>query len=308
MDTGLVQGSIENGANPPEGSRVVRGIVFNHNGSPAGVGAPPPADRRVSHGWANWRWTLPLALLALGLVLVPAIAHEGPGFWGAGVCHRIVERSFVVAGVQLPLCARCTGVFIAFLTTVVVCFLRGRRRPADLPPPGVTVALFMFLVIVGVDGLNSYLALFPALPHLYEPSNTLRLLTGSLEGVALASFLQPILHMTLWQKPQEVRSIPNFRELGLVVLASWGVGLLALWHPPFSLYPLTVLSLAGLFVALSTVNTLLVALVAGRVGRVIHWSEALALFGWGCVVAMLEIAAMAWFRYWLIGSFSLSLG
>ncbi len=308
MGTGLVRRSSAARFHPPEERDLVRGIAYFRHGPPAGTEAGPPPRRPTRSAWAHWRTALPWTLFALGLFLIPALVHEGAGFWGAGVCHRITERSFVVGGVQLPLCARCSGIFISFLVTVVVSFLRGRRRPADLPPVGVTVALFLFLVVVGLDGLNSYLALFPVLPHLYPPGNTLRLLTGSLEGIALAAFLTPILHMTLWREPQEVRSIPNFRELGLVVLAAWAVGGLLLWHPPLLFYPLAVLSLAGLFVALSTVNTLLVALVARRVGRVVQWNEALTLFGWGCVLAMLEAAAMAWVRYLLIGSFALSMG
>jgi uncharacterized membrane protein len=31
---------------------------------------------------------------------------------GAIVCHQLPERSFVVAGRQLPVCARCTGLYL----------------------------------------------------------------------------------------------------------------------------------------------------------------------------------------------------
>jgi uncharacterized membrane protein len=232
------------------------------------------------------------------------LAHEGIGFWGAGVCHRITERSFVIAGVQLPLCARCTGIYLGFLATVAVCWLRGRRRPANLPPRGITLLLLLFLVIVGVDGLNSYVSLFPGLPHLYEPSDILRVLTGSLEGVALAGLLWPVLHMSLWEVPQEKRSIPNLRELGWILLVVLALDLLALWHPPASLYPLAVLSMAGLVLALGIVSTMLVAVIARKVSRVTRWRELGVLFAWGVLLTLLEMAAFAWVRYLLIGSFS----
>lgn len=245
-----------------------------------------------------------MSLLFLGLFLFPWLAHEGIGIWGAGVCHRITERSFVVAGVQLPLCARCTGIYLGFLTTVAVCWLRGRRRPANLPPRGIVLLLLLFLAIVGVDGVNSYFALFPPLPHLYEPNNTLRILTGTLEGIALAGLLWPVLHMSLWQVPEETRSIPNLRELGLILLAALGVDLLALWHPPALLYPLVGLSLAGLLLALGLVSTLLVAVVVRKAGRVTRWREVGVLLSWGALLALVEMAALAWMRYQLLGSFS----
>lgn len=253
------------------------------------------------------RWIVPLVLSALGLFLFPLLAHEGIGFWGAGVCHRIVERSYIVGGRQLPLCARCTGIYVGFLSTIVVSFLRGRRRPSGLPPRGILLLLILFLVIVGVDGANSYLSFFPMLPHLYEPHNTLRLLTGTLEGIALAAILWPVLHMCMWQVPQEERSLPNMRELGLVLLAALGVDALVLWHPAPSFYPLAVVGVAGMLLALGIVGTLLVAVLTRQVGRVTSWPQLVILLAWGCFVALLEMAGMAWVRYALIGSYSFSL-
>jgi uncharacterized membrane protein len=250
---------------------------------------------------------LPLALLLLGLFLFPVLAHEGPGFWGAGVCHRIVERSFLVGGIPLPLCARCTGLHLGFLTSTLVSFWRGRRRPACLPPGGILVILFLFLLLVGLDGVNSLLTLFPILPPLYEPHNSLRLISGTLEGITFAGILIPILHMSLWRDPQEIHSIPNLRELGLIVLATVPLNALVLWSPPLSLYPLTLLSLSGLFLSLGVVNTLLVAVLTRRAGHVDRWVEAAALIGWGGVLAIIEVAAMSWLRFSLTGSFSFSL-
>jgi uncharacterized membrane protein len=229
-------------------------------------------------------------------------------FWGSGTCHRILERSYVVAGQVMPLCCRCTGIHLGYFVTIALTFVRGRRRPAILPPPAILVVLFLFLGIVGVDGANSYLALFPNMPNLYEPHHTLRVLTGSLEGIALASFFLPILHMTLWQKPAQEHSIPSWGELGILLLAVILVDLLVLWHPRFLFYPLSLLSLAGLFLSLGMVNTLLVAVIARRANRVTSWKQAITLFLWGCLLAMLEMAAMAWIRYTVVGSYDFSLG
>lgn len=273
---------------------------------PHGGGAADPrrGDRPTG---ATMGWTVPLALFLTGLFLAPILAHAGIGFWGAGVCHRINQRTFIIAGRAMPLCARCTGLYVGFLVTVVVTFARGRRRPSLLPPPAILIILFSFLIAVGVDGLNSYLAFFPFLPHLYEPHNTLRLATGTLEGIALASFFIPVLHMTLWQEPQEARILDRLGDLGLVLLTAVPVDLLILWHPPCSFFPLSILNLAGLFLALGTVNTLLVSVTTRRAGRVTHWQELITLFLWGCLLALIEVAAMAWFRFTLVGSFDFTL-
>jgi uncharacterized membrane protein len=68
-----------------------------------------------------------LALTALALVWTLAIiasplaAASGHGTWGAAiayrigalVCHQRAERSFHLLGVQMPVCARCFGLYIA---------------------------------------------------------------------------------------------------------------------------------------------------------------------------------------------------
>lgn len=253
---------------------------------------------------ARWGRLLPALLTLGGLFFFPWLAHEGPGFWGAGVCHRIVERTFSVAGQSLPLCARCTGIYLGFLATAATSFLRGRRRPVAFPPSGILLLLLLFLFIAGVDGVNSYLAFFPGLPHLYKPHNAFRLLTGALEGIALAGFLLPVLHLSLWQSPQECSPIPNLRELGLTILLTGGLVLPALWPAGPYLYLVAGLSLAGLFLAMGLVNTLLVAVLSRRSGQVSHWSEAAVLFAWGCFLGMLEMAGLSWLRYSLTGSFA----
>jgi uncharacterized membrane protein len=48
----------------------------------------------------------PLAL-AHGYTLLPAVIYEAGGL----ICHQRPERSFHLAGVQLPVCARCFGLY-----------------------------------------------------------------------------------------------------------------------------------------------------------------------------------------------------
>ena len=57
----------------------------------------------------------------LALVAAPLAAASGHGTWGAAVayqigalvCHQRPERSFHVLAVQMPVCARCFGLYIA---------------------------------------------------------------------------------------------------------------------------------------------------------------------------------------------------
>ena len=98
--------------------------------------------------------------------------------------------------------------------------------------------LVLFVAAMGLDGVNSYLTLFPGAPHLYEPHNWLRLTTGTLEGIALAAVVLPVFNQTMWADATGERSLRELRELGLIVLAGLAVILIVLAEPPVLLYPL----------------------------------------------------------------------
>lgn len=57
----------------------------------------------------------PRHLLAIGLLLWVVLLFAAPGALfpiGHFICHQRPERSFFVGGQQLPVCARCTGLYV----------------------------------------------------------------------------------------------------------------------------------------------------------------------------------------------------
>lgn len=42
-------------------------------------------------------------------------------YWG---CHQIPERSFFINGYQFPVCARCTGIIVGYILSLVCCFTK----------------------------------------------------------------------------------------------------------------------------------------------------------------------------------------
>jgi hypothetical protein len=57
-------------------------------------------------------------------------------YWlGALVCHQRPERSFHLAGAQLPVCARCTGLYVSGALGVLFAWWRGRSAGSARPSP-----------------------------------------------------------------------------------------------------------------------------------------------------------------------------
>jgi len=190
------------------------------------------------------------------------------------VCHRIPERSFFIAGQQLPLCARCSGTFLGVLLTFVSLAAAGRARASRLPPPRILMVLAGFVLAWAIDGLNSYLTLFPNLPHLYEPQNWLRLSTGMFNGLALGIFAFAILQFSLWRTPLSQPVIRGFRELGGLIALGLLLIALVLTENVLLLYPLALGSTLGVLTMLTSLNTVVVLVVSRKENAIHRWREA----------------------------------
>jgi uncharacterized membrane protein len=161
----------------------------------------PPAPRRAP--WLDWLLLAGgLAVIALIWVITPGGLLDKADHVGYGICHQIPIRSPFFGGRQLPLCARCSGQFLGALAGLLLLIALGRGKAAKLPPAAVTLVLLGFMAAWALDGLNSYLTLFPGAPHLYEPHNLLRTTTGAMQGVALISLVLPFFSVTLWRAAQ----------------------------------------------------------------------------------------------------------
>ena len=220
------------------------------------------SEKKTSFTGKLIRWFVPLAaLLVLGgflFITPPGLLGKADGI-GYAVCHRIEVRSFHIGERQLPLCARCTGEFNAAAITLIFLGIVSRKR-SSLPSKGILAVLAAFFLAFAIDGSNSYLYLLkqtydgflPQVPNIYIPNNTLRLLTGSGMGIAMASVLYPVVNLTLWREEDE-RPALTWKEfsilLGIILLVDLGI----LSEQPIILYPIAFLSVLGVLALLTMV-------------------------------------------------------
>jgi uncharacterized membrane protein len=221
---------------------------------------------------------------------------------GYAVCHRIDLRSLHLGDRQLPLCARCTGMYLGALLALGVFAALGRGRAGGLPPRAVMAVLLSFIALMGFDGVNSYLSLFPGAPHLYEPNNTLRVITGTLNGLALATLTFPVLNQTLWADWDERPVLGGWRHLALLVALAGGVMALTLSGLHTVLYALALLSALGVLALVTALNTMLLLMAARRENRVNSWRGAVLPLVAGLTLAVLEIGLVDAARFAIFGT------
>ena len=136
---------------------------------------------------------------------------------GSAVCHQMAERSFIFDGMQMPLCARCTGIYIgAFFA---FCFFFLKKRMGNGRPFSIGQALLTGLAVlpVGIDGVGSYLGF-------WESSQLMRIFSGSLVGAVVPGFLLMAVNMDT-KKSDDEPIYERTAELVLLMVLSVGSGL-----------------------------------------------------------------------------------
>lgn len=257
------------------------------------------------------RQRLDWLLLALALSAIVAVTLMAPGGLldkadkiGYAVCHRITVRSFMLGERQMPLCARCTGQYLGAVTGLLYLLLRGRWRASEFPAPAVLTILTLFLGIWAFDGFNSYLTLFPGMPHLYEPRNILRVSTGLLQGFAVISLVWPVFHLSVWEEPDPQPVLRHAGELAILI----GVGALLVVALQSDieaiLLPLALLSSLGTLILLTMVMTVIMLLLLRRNNRARRLRDLLLPATVGLAASLALIAAIDAAR----ASFSTALG
>jgi uncharacterized membrane protein len=228
---------------------------------------------------------------------------------GYAVCHRISERSFHIGSYQLPLCARCSGMYLGAMTGLIFQAVVGRKR-GQIPHWSILAVLAIFFIAFAIDGSNSYLYLLkqvspgflPKIPNLYVPDNTLRLFTGTGMGLGMAAMLFPAFNQSIWADYQEKPAMPGWKAFGLLLGITVAVDLLVLTESPFALYPAAVISALGVIVLLTMVYTIVWVMLMGQDNKFTHlrqlWLPILA----GFTIALIQIAAIDALRYWLTGT------
>ena len=92
---------------------------------------------------------------------------------GSLVCHQRPERSFHLAGVQLPVCARCFGLYLAGAVGLMVASRRRQALPARAARTLLALAALPIATTVALEWLG-----------LIQTSNLQRMLTGLPLGFA----------------------------------------------------------------------------------------------------------------------------
>lgn len=212
---------------------------------------------------------------------------------GYGLCHQLPERSFSGGGVQLPVCARDTGIYIGFCVSLVLISLLHRpERPREFPTAWGWTALALMLGFMAIDGGTEYAGL-------RTTTNDLRLITGLLSGYAIAMLVTPMLNDTVWIRADRTRVLDPPWRLGVWLATVPAVYALVWWGGPALGVGYAILVAVAILATLTCVNMVMVCMMPWFERKAVRlldvWPAALV----GLALTLLEV--------WLAGLLRLGL-
>lgn len=248
-----------------------------------------------------------LVLAAVGLLLLGWLLNTPGGLLGKAdaigyaVCHRIDLRSFHLGERQLPLCARCTGMYLGALVGLGFQQIAANGKTGT-PHWSVIGGATCLAGAFAIDGINSYLTLLPGFPSAYEPQNWLRLLTGSGMGVAVSIALYPAFNLTIWKQTVAEPAIGSLRSLAGILAIVLLVDGAVLLENPLLLYPLALISAFGVLFLLTMVYTMVWVMILQRENTYENTRQLFYPLLAGFGMALLQITILDIGRFLLTGS------
>jgi uncharacterized membrane protein len=135
----------------------------------------PAAMTAIAVIWLVVLFAAPTALSQRRFPVATLLVYEA----GSHICHQRRERSFQWAGVQMPVCGRCLGLYGAGALGAVASLAMGARRPGALTARrALTIAAVPMLLSLALEWTG-----------IAAGSNVTRLLSSLPLGATLAFLL-----------------------------------------------------------------------------------------------------------------------
>lgn len=93
----------------------------------------------------------------------------------------------------MPMCSRCTGIYIGFIFSLLAIILFDRKIKSEIPSIKIFIILIFAFLLMGADAVLSTFKIIGA-------NNYVRFITGFLVGWVLTLVILPLSNSVMWQK------------------------------------------------------------------------------------------------------------
>lgn len=263
-----------------------------------------PEDARSGVRW-SFMFGAVFAVTVAGFLIVPGSIENKALAALHGLCAQQPTHSFYFGDHRLPFDARMTGIYGGFAVAIGYLIARGRWRHGNVPSVAVTALLGLFVVALGVDGVNSTLQDIGYF-HAYQPRNIYRLATGMMTGTALAVFIWMLIAQVGFAGHARIRRSPlnGTRDLAVLVMVEAAVSAIVLTGWSVLRLPLTFILMISAVAAVTGLMLSFVLLFGRREGRAISTADLAGPATVSLLLALMLIATLGGGRFlleWWLG-------
>jgi hypothetical protein len=142
----------------------------------------------------------------------------------------------------------------------------------------------------------------PAAPHLYPPNNTLRLITGTGIGLALSTMIYPAFNQVAWEDSLNEPILKSWAEFTLLIGLAGVLIAIILDGNPLALYPLALLSAAGVLILLTVAYALITIPFLRKMSSAGTLRQLLPALTLAAGMALLQVGAVDLLRWLMTGT------
>jgi uncharacterized membrane protein len=113
-------------------------------------------------------------------------------FLEGGLCHQRVDRTFNIDILYMPVCSRCTGIYLGIFISLITIILLERCIKGEFPSLKIVLTTVGIFLIMGLDVVLSSLGII-------ESNNIIRLITGFFTGWFMVSLLLPLANNVMFR-------------------------------------------------------------------------------------------------------------
>lgn len=244
-------------------------------------------------------------ILIAGIITANWFFHTPHGIYekaftvGSSVCHQIPSHSYELSGIQFPLCARCSGLYLGSFIGLAYYLTQGRKKA--LPTKGLSLLLVIFFLVWAGDGVNSFITDFLNKTILYETTNTTRLVTGFGMGLVMSTALMTLFNLTVWQDGKNQSLLHNCLQVAAYIAASATIATILFSSYGIFFQFFAYISIATVMVIITLLYTIFWIILLRKENSFTKWSSLGLCLTAGFASAILQVTLLTMLRQWVIG-------
>jgi uncharacterized membrane protein len=138
-------------------------------------------------------------------------------FWGIiykigfAVCHQLPDRTPAIDGYHLPLCARCSGLYLGIIAGYLYIMFMKKCRKGVLPEAPYGFILVGFLGITFIEALTTLFGL-------RQDIEKIRVFTGMISGSSIPLFSYPLFITEITDNYRDETNMGSIKDMVVLVV------------------------------------------------------------------------------------------